>query len=199
MSENLYKIFMAIHMREDKIEKSSGELKKSVKEIRRKKDSKMAKFQSLAVAAALCFLSTLSFTVADQFIVEGKVYCDTCRLGFETFATYYIREAKVSLECKNRSTHMVTFNGEGTTDAHGTYQILEVTGDHADDICEVALLSSPVEGCNEPMKGRAKARILLTKDNGIISSVRYANPLGFYKKNPLPICPKIVQQYNILS
>ncbi|KAG9456898.1 hypothetical protein H6P81_001406 [Aristolochia fimbriata] len=154
----------------------------------------MAKSRSLALIAALCWVSTFSIAYASHFIVEGKVYCDTCCAGFETYATYYIPEAKVNLECKNRSTHLVTFNGEGVTDATGTYQV-EVTGDHEEDVCEVSLVSSPVKGCKEAAKGRKKAPVLLTKNNGIVSDIRYANPLGFYKNDPLHICPKVLEHY----
>ncbi|XP_068661693.1 pollen allergen Che a 1-like [Aristolochia californica] len=155
----------------------------------------MAKLQSLAIVAALCFLSSLSVIYANHFIVEGKVYCDTCRAGFETFATYYIPAAKVKLDCTNRTTHLKTFEGEGLTDATGAYQV-EVTGDHEDDVCDVSLVSSPVKGCDEVVPGRNKARISLTKNNGIISDIRFANPLGFYKNDPLHICPKVLEHYN---
>lgn len=50
----------------------------------------MAKLNSplVLLAGVLCFVAFAA--VADAITVEGKVYCDTCRLGFETFATYYI-------------------------------------------------------------------------------------------------------------
>lgn len=53
----------------------------------------MAKVYSffLFAAAAACFLSTLAISnAAPDFIIQGRVYCDTCRAGFETNVTKYI-------------------------------------------------------------------------------------------------------------
>lgn len=45
-----------------------------------------------AVLVALFTLSALFAAVhgLDRFIVQGRVYCDTCRFGFETKATTYV-------------------------------------------------------------------------------------------------------------
>lgn len=52
----------------------------------------MAKVYSFFLfAAAVCFLSTLATSnAAPDFIIRGRVYCDTCRAGFETNVTKYI-------------------------------------------------------------------------------------------------------------
>ncbi|XP_077210552.1 major pollen allergen Lol p 11-like [Tasmannia lanceolata] len=155
----------------------------------------MAKLQSLCVIAALCFLSALGIACANtNFLIEGRVYCDTCRAGFETDATYYIPGAKVKLECVQRNDHKITFIREAVTDNTGSYKI-EAPDDHQEEICEVVLVSSPVAGCNELKVGRDRARILLTENSGIVSNNRYANALGFYKTTTLQICPTLLAKY----
>ncbi|MCL7035534.1 hypothetical protein MKW94_020164 [Papaver nudicaule] len=156
----------------------------------------MAKFSSLAfilLIGALCFLSVAH---CDDFHVEGKIYCDTCRCGFETKVSEPIKGAKVALECKNREGGHVTFTGDGETDASGTYSIA-VNGDHEDDVCEVTAKESPVEDCNEPVKGRSTGRVAITGNNGIPSPVRYVNSLGFLKKEPLSSCGKVIAELDL--
>ncbi|KAG8043246.1 hypothetical protein GUJ93_ZPchr0849g2958 [Zizania palustris] len=51
----------------------------------------------------------------------GRVWCDTCRAGFETPASTYIAGAKVMVECKSKSTGTKIFSFEGQTDHTGTY------------------------------------------------------------------------------
>ncbi|RZC93163.1 hypothetical protein C5167_029140 [Papaver somniferum] len=156
----------------------------------------MAKFSSLAVVlliGALCFLSVAH---CDDFHVEGKIYCDTCRCGFETRVSEPIKGAKVGLECKNREGGHVTFTGEGETDASGTYSIA-VNGDHEEDVCEVITKESPVEDCNVPVQGRSRGRVAITANNGIPSPVRYVNSLGFLRKEPLSECPKVIAELGL--
>lgn len=44
---------------------------------------------ALLVAAALCLSSLLGFAYGhEKFTVIGKVYCDTCRVDFETKVSY---------------------------------------------------------------------------------------------------------------
>lgn len=62
----------------------------------------MAKVYSFFLfAAAACFLSTLAITNAvPDFIIQGRVYCDTCRAGFETNVTKYIEGTPLrKIEC----------------------------------------------------------------------------------------------------
>ncbi|XP_058114226.1 pollen-specific protein C13-like [Magnolia sinica] len=158
----------------------------------------MAKLQSLSVIALLCFISAVAVVVhahtREEFTVEGRVYCDTCRAGFVTTVTEFVPDAKVKIECHNRTTNKLTLEREGVTDASGTYRIM-VPNDHEDDICEVVLVSSPMEGCKEAKKPINRARILLTNNNGISSEIRYANPLGFLKDKPLPCCAELLVKY----
>ncbi|KAJ0981748.1 hypothetical protein J5N97_010030 [Dioscorea zingiberensis] len=153
----------------------------------------MAKFQLLA---ALCLLSAIvglaRASPKPQFAIEGRVYCDTCRAGFETSATEYIKGAKVKVECKRYDNDEVSYEAEAVTDDSGTYK-LTIDDDHQDEICEVVLLESPVEGCKEIVVGRNRARVMLTQNSGISSTVRYANALGFYKEDPLPLCGELLR------
>ncbi|XP_031486107.1 pollen-specific protein C13-like [Nymphaea colorata] len=146
--------------------------------------------------ALLCFLSALAIAHCEHFIVQGRVYCDTCRFGFETKASTYIPGAKVRVECKDRTTGQMTYSIEGITDETGTYKI-PVEEDRPDEICEAILVSSPISDCKEFESGRERARILLTKDNGISNHVRFANSLGFIKDKPLPGCSELLKQYEL--
>ncbi|CAM8889524.1 unnamed protein product [Rhodiola kirilowii] len=160
----------------------------------------MAKyFTALAiVAAALYFASLLGCTHAtDALVVEGKVYCDTCRVGFETKLTEYLADAKVGLECRNRETGELTYAEEGVTDATGTYRI-EVSGDHEEDICEVKTVKSPRKDCNE-IAAWDKAMVVITKHNGAITPVRFANSIGFTKKIAVDGCKEALTELGIVE
>ncbi|KAK1291210.1 Pollen-specific protein C13 [Acorus calamus] len=150
------------------------------------------------------------------FIIQGRVYCDTCRAGFETPATLYVqgtKEFKIRnsitqihmgvvffhgrgfwVECRNFTTGVVSYRGTGTTDEKGTYE-LKVEDDREGEICDVGLVSSPMKECSEVKEGRDRARIVLTHNSGMSSNVRYANSLGFLKDVPLPTCGQLLLQY----
>ncbi|KAF8364754.1 hypothetical protein HHK36_023536 [Tetracentron sinense] len=156
----------------------------------------MAKFSQ--AVSALCFLSLLGFAYADSlFYVQGKVYCDTCRAQFETKVSEYIPGAKVRLECKDREGGQPTYSIDGETDATGTYR-LPVEGDHEEEICEVVLVKSSNPDCAERLPGRDRARVLVTANNGISSAARFANSLGFMKKEALPQCPQVLKELGIV-
>ncbi|KAM1597747.1 hypothetical protein PS2_032617 [Malus domestica] len=46
-----------------------------------------------------------------------KVYCDTCRAGYETKVITYIAGAKVRLECRDKSGMALVYTKEGTIDS----------------------------------------------------------------------------------
>ncbi|CAK9134133.1 unnamed protein product [Ilex paraguariensis] len=160
----------------------------------------MAKAIAL-IASALCILALAGFAQCHQteqlFNVEGKVYCDTCRVQFHTKISQNIPEAKVRLECRHRQLGKITYSVEGVTDATGHYS-LPVAGDRQEDICEVMVLESPQADCNEPMKGLDRARVLCTENGGMTSKVRYANPLGFMKKEALCGCKEVLDALGFL-
>ncbi|XP_042403959.1 pollen-specific protein C13-like [Zingiber officinale] len=156
-----------------------------------------ANMQLLALLAALCAVLAgvaLAHPVSN-LTIEGRVYCDTCRAGFVTSASQYIRGAKVKLECRHYETDAVNQYAEGVTDATGSYH-LEVEDQHEEEICEVVLVGSPLKGdCDEVSNGRDRARILVAGRSGLVTPVRYANDLGFLKSTPLPHCGALLQQF----
>ncbi|OWM89388.1 olee1-like protein [Punica granatum] len=155
------------------------------------------------LASSVCFLSLLvGTTLADsRFFVEGKVYCDTCRTQFETRVSEYMEGAKVRLECRDREGGSLTYSVDGTTSANGTYH-LPVDGEHEEEICEIVLVKSSMEGCDEVSQDtylRKSAKINLTSNNGISSPVRIANPLGFMKKDPLSECAEVLRELGMTA
>ncbi|KAI9184920.1 hypothetical protein LWI28_002476 [Acer negundo] len=161
----------------------------------------MVKTYSVAVllvaAAALCMAALMNVAEARKekdtsLYVEGKVYCDTCRVQFVTPISEYIAGATVTLLCRNRMTELVTVKIDAVTDKSGNYTI-KVDNDHADSICEVHLTHSPREDCNEVTAELNAARILLTNNVGIVDPVRYANALGFMKKEALKNCGEVLK------
>ncbi|XP_008797140.2 major pollen allergen Lol p 11-like [Phoenix dactylifera] len=171
----------------------------------------MAKLQLLPVLVALVLaLAGVSLahdpvtkTVGDALnpdglVLEGRVYCDTCRAGFETDLTAYIPGAKVRLECTRYGTDEVTYAAEATTDLLGIYQIV-VPGDHSEDQCSVVLMKSAVDNCTEIKPGRDRARVVLAQDGGLLSNVRRANALGFLIAEPLAECGKLLQKYGFAN
>ena len=150
----------------------------------------------LVAAAALCMAALINVAEAinedTSLYVEGKVYCDTCRVQFQTPISEYIANATVTLLCRNRMTELVSVEIEAVTDESGKYTI-KVDNDHADSICEVHLTNSPREDCSEVTAELNAARILLTNDVGVVGPVRYANALGFMRKEALKNCAQVLK------
>ncbi|KAL1292404.1 hypothetical protein HN51_060850 [Arachis hypogaea] len=160
----------------------------------------MAK-STIMVIAALCLMSVVGSAYGyDKFFVEGKVYCDTCRIQFLTSVSEFLPGATVRLECKVAANETITYVKDVTTDAAGKYSI-EVEGDHEEELCEVFLIDSPRQDCNEIKSEVANletaSRVSLTHKNGIVSAVREANPLGFLKAVPLAECPQIFKELGL--
>ncbi|XP_042475358.1 pollen-specific protein C13-like [Macadamia integrifolia] len=154
----------------------------------------MARFLILFALCVLPALVSASRPVKNPFVVVGKVFCDTCRCGFETSATTYIHGAKVRVECKDRETLKVAYHVDGVTDTTGTYRIT-VADDHEDELCESVLISSPQTDCTAKTPGRDRSRVILTNNNGIISNIRNANAMGFTKDTALSGCTQLLKQY----
>ncbi|XP_062181523.1 major pollen allergen Lol p 11-like [Phragmites australis] len=132
-----------------------------------------------------------------EFLVTGVVYCDTCRAGFETNVSHSLKGATVQIECKHFESQEVHHKAEATTDAWGWYKV-EVGEDHQEEICEVALLRSPEADCAEIERSRDRARVPLTRNNGIKQSgIRYANSIAFFRKEPLKNCGEILRKYDL--
>ncbi|KAK9748962.1 hypothetical protein RND81_02G093200 [Saponaria officinalis] len=128
------------------------------------------------------------------YCVRGRVYCDTCRAGFETSASTYLQDAKVKLECRHRYTQEVLYEAEAITDATGTYKIY-VDKDQKNNVCDTMLVSSPHRQCKLADPGRDRSRVVLTSNNGIVSNDRYANNMGFLMDQPMNFCAQLMQQY----
>ncbi|KAL4627103.1 hypothetical protein ACB092_05G143500 [Castanea dentata] len=143
----------------------------------------------ISLASALCFLSLLGFAHCQSlFSVEGKVYCDTCRIQFVTRVSEYMQGATVGIECRDR---------EGGSITHSA-----VEEEHEEDICAVSLIKSTNPDCSEVSKDpflKKSARVSLTSNNGISSSVRLANPLGFLKKEALPQCAEVLKELGLTA
>ncbi|KAG6520024.1 major pollen allergen Lol p 11-like [Zingiber officinale] len=154
--------------------------------------------RSYAFLTFCFFLTFISFfenvVSSHDIVIEGRVYCDTCRAGFETTVTTYVEGAKVKLECKNFTTGEVTYTSEATTDTTGTYHV-SVANDHQEETCAMQLVESSQSDCSEINDGRNSAPIVVTHNVGIASNVRYANSLGFLKDKPLSNCGEVLMQY----
>lgn len=74
-----------------------------------------------------------------------------------------------------------------------------VDEDHADQVCDVKLVSSHQHFCREATPGRDQARVILTRFNGIASNDRYANAMGFMAQEVASGCAEVLKQYQDLD
>ncbi|AQK94021.1 Pollen allergen Phl p 11 [Zea mays] len=133
------------------------------------------------------------------FVVTGRIYCDNCRAGFETNVSHAIQGATVEMECRHFESQQVHDKAEATTGPGGWYR-MEISGDHQDEICDVRLLKSPEADCAEIDHSRDRCRVPLTRNDGIKQSgVRYANPIAFLRKEPLPNCGELLRAYDLYN
>ncbi|KAL3503129.1 hypothetical protein ACH5RR_037578 [Cinchona calisaya] len=167
--------------------------------------------KGVAIVSALCFLALASIAhgqdmskVKDDvnnakvFKVEGNVYCDPCRVEFLTSLSTPLKGVTVELACRDRNSILnVTTQAQTETDADGNY-VLNIAGDHEEEICEVAALMSPDQKCNIPFDGADKARVLLTENNGVQGTDRYANPLGFQTEYTDDRCKDVLQEMGMI-
>ncbi|KGN50408.1 olee1-like protein [Cucumis sativus] len=156
----------------------------------------MAKSIILFVSALSLFsLLNVAYSQKDRFLVEGKVYCDACRVQFFTKASKFLEGATVKLVCKEIEGGSVTLSKEAVTDKTGSYSI-EADGDHEEDLCEVTLVKSNDPDCSEISleKYEHMARVSITNNSGITNPVRHANPLAFMKKEKLPECKEVLRE-----
>ncbi|KAK4742082.1 hypothetical protein SAY87_000083 [Trapa incisa] len=158
----------------------------------------MAKLALLCALFVLPAIAVAARPTRSPLVVRGKVYCDPCRAGFETSASTFIAGAKVKLECKDRHTMKILYTGDATTDSTGTY-VIPVTEDHVDQLCDAMLVSSSHPTCRIPSEGRDKARVILTRHNGMATDNRFANNMGFVTEKPMSGCNQILQQYQDLD
>ena len=99
------------------------------------------------------------------------------------------------VECKDRETLEPKYRIDAVTDETGTYNIM-VEDDHLDQICECALVSSPVDDCKLADPGRCRASALLTGYmNGVRNRKHIVNNMGFFKDKPLAGCQELLKKY----
>ncbi|XP_062017144.1 anther-specific protein LAT52-like [Rosa rugosa] len=155
--------------------------------------------QTLGVTAVvltvfcLCSLANADGGRISEILVQGKVYCDPCRVQFQTRISEPIEGATVALQCRSRINSTVLYTVERKTGKDGLYTI-PVDEDYAEEICEVKTVSSPRADCNDRFDKFEKARVLITYNNGVASTARYANPLGFMKKEAVLECEKVLKE-----
>ncbi|RLN24922.1 pollen allergen Phl p 11 precursor [Panicum miliaceum] len=160
-----------------------------------------AKMVTTAVAVAVLAVAALagvaSAEKAGGFVVTGRVYCDPCRAGFETNVSKSVPGATVEVVCRPFGSTKETLKAEATTDENGWYK-LEIDQDHQEEICEAVLDKSSDPACAEIEEFRDRARVPLTSNNGIKQQgVRYANPIAFFRKDPLKDCGNILKKYDL--
>ncbi|MBA0624167.1 hypothetical protein Godav_009564 [Gossypium davidsonii] len=147
----------------------------------------------IALFVVPCLVSATRM-VKDPLVVQGQVYCDHCRAGFETPKTRNMAGAKVKVVCSNRKTGDVVYEKEGHTDSTGQYKIA-VSEDHLDEICDAVLVKSSQPECAEMSPGRERARVVLTNFNGISSNTRFANAMGFMANKAEAGCAEVMKVY----
>uniref|UniRef100_A0A0D9WR71 Pollen allergen Phl p 11 n=1 Tax=Leersia perrieri TaxID=77586 RepID=A0A0D9WR71_9ORYZ len=158
----------------------------------------------LLVAAAVLAATAAAYAPAPTaskgpggFVVTGRVYCDPCRAGFETNVSKSIPGATVAVECRHYGDGAEKLKAEATTDEYGWYKV-EIDQDHQEEICEVVLAKSGDPACSETEKFRDRSRVPLTSNNGLKQNgIRYANPIAFFRKEPLADCGYLLQQYDL--
>ncbi|XAR68277.1 hypothetical protein NMG60_11003354 [Bertholletia excelsa] len=150
------------------------------------------------VASALCLLvlvgpafGHVELPTSESFLIEGKVYCDTCRVLFATNLSHPIQGAKVELECIGIDAGQESTKKTAITDESGHYE-LEVEGDHEEDICTVKVVSSPDSDCNEVVPEISRSIISITTNSGMEGFIRQANPIGFRRKSAIKGCIELL-------
>ncbi|KAM3216581.1 hypothetical protein P3L10_026022 [Capsicum annuum] len=74
---------------------------------------------------------------------------------------------------------------------------MKVVGDHENELCDVAVVHSPREDCNEPGLSFDSARVVCSKNVGIPNPTRYANPLFVMQKAALPGCKDVLDELGL--
>lgn len=100
----------------------------------------------------------------------------------------------MKVECRERTTAKLTYSAQGVSDETGTYNI-PVSNDHQNDICEALIMESPENECSQVIKGRERAQVVLTHNDGIPSIKRFANNMGFQTYTPMSGCSQLMKMY----
>jgi len=97
---------------------------------------------------------------------------------------------KVTLEC-TKGDKNVTFTQESTTDKDGVYNI-KCKGDHEEEVCKVKAENGKGT-CTKIMDNESDS-IILTKNMGVPSLIRFVNPLGFMTQTIDAECDQVVYE-----
>ncbi|KAJ1411376.1 Pollen protein Ole e I like [Sesbania bispinosa] len=149
----------------------------------------------IAFLVVVCVLPAMVAAIRpnkNPFCVKGRVYCDPCRAGFETNATTYIAGAEVILQCRDTATNDIVYSKQVKSGSSGEFKIF-VDEKLEGQICEARLVSSPLYDCNEATPGRDHSRVLLNRFNGLATSDRFINNMGFMKKDVASSCAEILK------
>lgn len=101
---------------------------------------------------------------------------------------------KVTLVCK-KGDNNVTYVKESTTDANGVYNI-QCPGDHEEEVCKVNADSNGKGTCTKVMDNESDM-IVLTKNMGVSSLIRYVNPLGFMTEAVDSQCGNVIKELGL--
>lgn len=104
--------------------------------------------------------------------------------------------ARVRLVCRDIETEKVKYETEALTDKNGKY-IIEASGDHENELCDVGVVHSPREDCKEPAIGFENSRVVCSNNVGMHNPTRFANPLFFMKKESLPGCKDVLDELGL--
>ncbi|KAK8589014.1 hypothetical protein V6N13_087898 [Hibiscus sabdariffa] len=93
--------------------------------------------------------------------------------------------------------HPIFQTPEITTGAKGEFRI-HAPGEYENSTCDVNLMKSPRQDCNERAESLSKSRVVLTTNNaakeGVTSIIPCANNLGFKRKEALPECKQALPE-----
>ncbi|RVX23614.1 Protein downstream of FLC [Vitis vinifera] len=153
----------------------------------------MAKLlMSIALCLLLVYVSEAR-PMRKPFVLHGRVYCDTCRAGFETSETTYI--AGFWCNHSGSTASMLRLRVHGLL--HMEVQELELSAKTgtAYSLFTALRVKSPQPDCAKVDPGRDRSRLSLTRSNGLVSDTRFANAMGFMKDEPASGCTQLLKQY----
>ncbi|KAK4255886.1 hypothetical protein QN277_008822 [Acacia crassicarpa] len=149
----------------------------------------------LIVSAALCF-SAHGYN--NTYNIQGRIYCDPCRLQQETRTSIPLKGVKVILQCKPIESGSVTYTNTGITDQNGMY-IIPMEGDHKSDHCEILTDQTTHPSCSETVATKGDRVTVLMNTDVSSFSTYFVRPLGFMSKELDPRCVQMVKEYDIFN
>ncbi|KAI9085937.1 hypothetical protein K1719_032014 [Acacia pycnantha] len=155
----------------------------------------------ILIVSVLCFSALLGFAHGDSntYNIQGRIYCDPCRLQQETRTSIPLKGVKVILQCKPTELGSVTYTNTGITDQNGIY-VIPMEGDHKSDYCEILTDQTTHPSCSETVAAAKGDRVTVTMNTNLSSlSTYFVRPLGFMSKEFDPRCVQMVKEYDIFN